>query len=493
MKRILSLILTAIILMTTLAACASNDAGTSDDTQPGDTASVNEGGDGDVPEVQTEENLYADLPTGSYGDYTFRMLNVVSNYAYVLLTAEELTGETINDAVFNRNSLVGERLGVNFTEKIVGWGEIAGVITNSVLADEDAYDIMFDEVQASIKYPSEQLMMDLFTIEGLNLDKPWWDAGSIDTLSIGKSLFMVNGDIHLMYGESAWVLFFNKKLMADYGFDSPYATVSDGKWTLDAFNQMITQAAMDLDGDNKMTNDDRYGLGTHGDCALVMLTSAEEGLVYKNADNMPEWKDLPEKVFDISTRTHEVFFNTDCVYMSGTTPAGPQNLEIVPHFLAGKSLFLLEVLGHAKTLRDMEDDFGILPTPKLDEAQENYSTFIARSAQTLMIPITNRDLDRTAVILENLGAESYKSVRPAYYDVQLSGKTVRDPDSLKMLDIIFSNRRYEMAFIFGASSAGTAYINATRTGGDLASSLAASAKSIRKSMEKVLAPMMAEG
>jgi len=488
MKKAISAILAAIILLTTLAACSDSTAPPSD-TQAGETLTSNDN-PADTPEnEQNDDHLYADLPTGSYGNYNFRMLNVVSNYAYVLLTAEELTGETINDAIFNRNSLVGERLGVSFTEKIVGWGEIAGVITNSVLADEDAYDIMFDEVQASIKYPSERLMMDLFAIDSLNLDKPWWDAGSIDTLSIGNSLFMVNGDIHLMYGESAWVLFFNKKLIGDYGFDSPYTTVADGKWTLDAFNEMIIQASLDLDGDNKMTTDDQFGLGTHADCALVMLTSAEEGLVYKNANNIPEWQDVPERVFDISAKTHSVFFNPDAVYMQGTTPAGSQNVEIVPHFIAGKTLFLCEVLGHAKTLRDMEDDFGILPTPKLDESQENYSTFIARSAQTLMIPITNRDLDRTAVILENLGAESYKSVRPAYYDVQLSGKTVRDPDSLKMLDIIFSNRRYEMAFIFGASAAGTVYINSTRSGGDLASSLAASGKSIRKSMEKVLTPM----
>lgn len=490
-KKYISGFLAALLVVPMLALGCSDS---SDKTDVGTTMADSDTAASADSDTETSEDLsiYENLPTGSFDNYNFRMLNVVSNYAYVLLTAEEMTGETINDAVYNRNLTVGEKLGVTFSEEIVGWGEIAGRITSVVLADEDAYDIMFDEVQASIKYPSEKLMIDLYTVDGLDLSKPWWDAGSIDTLSIGKSLYMVNGDIHLMYGESAWVLFFNKKLMNDYGFDSPYQTVIDGKWTLDAFNTMISGAARDLDGDSKMTNDDQYGLGTHGDAALVMLTSSGESLVYKNADNIPEWKELPEKVFNISQKTHETFFNLEYVYMSGSTAAGTQNLEIVPHFVAGKSLFLCEVLGHAKTLREMDDDFGILPTPKLDENQEDYSTFIARSAQTLMIPITNRNLNRTAVILENLGAESYKSVRPAYYDVQLSGKTVRDPDSLEMLDIIFSNRRYEMAYIFGASAAGNAYITSTRNGSDLASAMAGNSKSIKKSMEKILKPLIEE-
>lgn len=491
-KRIMSLF-TAMCLMASLlaaASCGSSDTPVQQDT----TTSMDTTVGSPVEQAETDDlSLYEDVPTGSYDGYHFRMLNVESNYAYVLLTAEEMTGETINDAVYNRNIAVGERLNVAFSEEIVGWGDvIANRITNTVLANEDAYDIMFDEVQSSIKYPSEKLMVDLRTVEGLNLEKPWWDAGSIETLSIGDSLYMVNGDIHLMYGESAWVLFFNKKLMSDYGIDTPYQTVLDGTWTLDAFNAMVTQAARDLDGDNVMTTDDQYGLATHGDSALVMLISSGEGLVYKNAANIPEWTDLPERVYDISARTYQTFFNTEYVYQSGMNTAGAENLEIVPHFSAGKDLFLCEVLGHAKTLRDMDDDFGILPTPKLNEDQADYATFIARSAQTLMIPITNSDLNRTAVILENLGAESYKSVRPAYYDVQLSGKTVRDPDSLEMLDIIFRNRRYEMAYIFGASAAGSAYINATRTGSDLASSIASSAKAIKKSMEKTISPLIGE-
>ena len=470
-KKLLALLLAALLTAPAFLSCS--DSGTNEESPAETTASTPSAEEETVAE-ETEPSIYDDVPTGSYDGHNFHMLNVVSNYAYVLLTAEELIGETINDAVFNRNALVGDNLNVTFSEEIVGWGDVAGVITNMVAADDPTYDIVF------------------YSVEGLDFSKPWWDAGSVETLSVGDSLYMVNGDLHLMYGESAWVLFFNQNMLSEYNLESPYTVIKEGRWTFDKMHEMVSQVALDLNGDGVLNSDDQFGLATHSDFSLVLLTSAGEGLLYKNENNIPEWADLPEKVFDISQKTHNQFFDLNIAFQAYLSPKGTETTDIVPHFMAGKSLFLCEVLGHAKTLRDMEDNFGILPTPKYDEAQEDYNTFIARSAQTLMIPVTNRELPRTAVILENLGAESFKSLRPAYYDVQLSGKTARDADSLEMLDIIFEGRRYEMAYIFGANNVGSAYISSTETGSELASAVTKVSKAVKKVMEKTLAGLIGE-
>ena len=488
-KKLFALLLA--ILMTAPSVISCSDNGTNEEAADEIASSAPTASEETVPE-ETEPTIYDDVPTGSYDGHNFHMLNVSSNYAYVLLTAEELIGETINDAVFNRNAVVGDKLNVTFSEEIVGWGDVAGVINNMVAADDPTYDIVFDEVQASIKYPSNGQVIDLYSLEELDLTKPWWDAGSVETLSVGDSLYMVNGDLHLMYGESAWVLFFNQNMLAQYNLESPYTIIKEGRWTFDKMYEMVTGVTLDLNGDGTLNSDDQFGLATHSDFSLVLLTSAGEGLLYKNEDNIPEWADLPEKVHDISQKTHNQFFDLNYVFQAYLSAKGTDTTDIVPHFMAGKSLFLCEVLGHAKTLRDMEDNFGILPTPKYDESQENYNTFIARSAQTLMVPVTNRELSRTAVILENLGAESFKSLRPAYYDVQLSGKTARDADSLEMLDIIFEGRRYEMAYIFGANNVGSSYISATETGGELASAVTKISKAVKKTMEKTLAGLVKE-
>ena len=227
-----------------------------------------------------------------------------------------------------------------------------------------------------------------------------------------------------------------------------------------------------------MTTDDQFGLATHGDVSLALLIGGGQSLLTKNADNTPQWSSLSEAVYNISAKTHEIFFDTNVVFMDGMTPQGKNtaavvNSNIIDHFSAGKSLFLCEVLGHAKILRGMDNDFGILPVPKYAE-DADYTTFVARSAQVLMIPVTAGPdaLHRTAVILDNLCAESFRTVRQAYYDVQLNGKTIRDEESRDMLEIIFANRRYEMAYLFGLNDLGAAYLKATQNGSDLSSAVA---------------------
>lgn len=115
MKKQISILLLCAMLLAGCAAERQTDGG-------GDTGPA-ENGTGTESASYTEASVYDDLVTEDFGGYTFHMLNGVSNYAYVLLTAEELTGETINDAVYNRNSLVADRLNVNLEEYIADWGE----------------------------------------------------------------------------------------------------------------------------------------------------------------------------------------------------------------------------------------------------------------------------------------------------------------------------------------------------------------------------------
>ena len=101
----------------------------------------------------------------------------------------------------------------------------------------------------------------------------------------------------------------------------------------------------------------------------------------------------------------------------------------------------------------MNVDFGILPYPKLDENQSEYSTHIGNSSPILTLPITNNDFERTSLILEAMAITSYNIVRPAYYDVALKVKMSRDEDSADMLDIILDSSTYDLSyFTFNAIS-----------------------------------------
>lgn len=72
-------------------------------------------------------------------------------------------------------------------------------------------------------------------------------------------------------------------------------------------------------------------------------------------------------------------------------------------FLKGGIVFCGAMLGPINSLREMEDDFGVIPMAKKDEAQERYGNYVSNGWTTAYaIPMTNKDPDRTGIILEVL-------------------------------------------------------------------------------------------
>jgi hypothetical protein len=100
-------------------------------------------------------------------------------------------------------------------------------------------------------------------------------------------------------------------------------------------------------------------------------------------------------------------------------------------------------------LRDMEDDFGILPIPKWDSSQSRYyATLNNWHSYTFMLPATVGDVEKNSVVLDAMAYHGRQLIRPAYYDVCLQRKYTRDEDSSDMLDIIFSSTFYDIGTVY---------------------------------------------
>ena len=100
----------------------------------------------------------------------------------------------------------------------------------------------------------------------------------------------------------------------------------------------------------------------------------------------------------------------------------------------------------------MEDTFGLLPFPKLDENQENYRTEVNSSSCLLTLPATLDNPSRAGIILDALTYESYANVLPAYYDITLSQKGLRNEESIEMLNIVRDTRDIDFALMFGLTT-----------------------------------------
>jgi len=116
-------------------------------------------------------------------------------------------------------------------------------------------------------------------------------------------------------------------------------------------------------------------------------------------------------------------------------------------FTEGRVLFVFRTLINLNFYRDMETDYGILPTPKLNEEQDRYYCGEHAYGLSLIgIPVTAGNLERTGTILEVMSSKSQELVTPAFYEQTLKGKFFRDEDSGAMLDIIFNSRVYDFGY-----------------------------------------------
>ena len=91
--------------------------------------------------------------------------------------------------------------------------------------------------------------------------------------------------------------------------------------------------------------------------------------------------------------------------------------EYVTTFTDGRAIFIQAYMGDIATyMRDMNDDYLILPMPKYDAEQEHYRSMMNAWGTCFMGIMSNTDVDDIGFIAEALAYESYNSVRPEVYE-----------------------------------------------------------------------------
>ncbi len=431
--RLLSLFF-ALLLTTT--ACGGTTAET---TGTADTAAT------DTTPVETEKpDPLANLEIKDYNGYDFRMLIRNAEEWLDDMIAEELTGEVVNDAVFKRNTETAERYNINISHTPSSHHNYETDAKPLILAGEDAYDLVASHPRVAHLYANEGLVMDWNTIKYVSLDKPWWDQDAVQSFQMPGGLFCMIGDISYQCVGMSNAMLFNKDYFDENGVEYPYQMVRDGKWTLDVFMNMAETYARDVDGDGTFTDNDIYGYATfYWIGPIQAFYSSGARVIDKNSDNYAfsvyneRSITMFEKYFSLLNSSYAILDATaDNSFECASTEL----------FREGRSLFTDVNISLVLSLREMEDEFGILPWPKLEETDAEYWSNVDAGTNLFTIPLTNSDLDRTGHILETMAILGREYVIPAYYEVALKTRDSRDMESAEMLDIIVQNRVFDLGY-----------------------------------------------
>jgi len=497
MKKIFAMLLALLTVSSVLVGCSSGDTGTSS-TDTNDVQQSQE-----TTAETTEAGPKLELEVKDWEGRQFRVLGRVNDtntqFTNFEIDAAEQTGEIIVDAVYKRNADIKERYNVD----IVGIYDKAPntAIQKYVNSGENAVDLCFNILNEIKALSTGGYFVEMSELPHVDYSKPWWSKPVNDAVSIDGKFYYTTSSFNLMDKNRMYILVFNKEMAEEYSLGNLYDAVRDGSFTIDNATTMVKKVASDVDGDGVMTDADRYGWVMDSyNGFYIELQAMDNWLISKDKDDMPVLAMNNEKMIASIDKALELCLNKEtsltCEWFNGKVDYSYWGVSSRV-FKAGRALFATSFINYPGGLKtysaDCDFDYGILPFPKADEAQEHYVSVPDPAwAALFSIPMTNTDLDYTGYMLELLSYTSYETVMPAYYETSAKGKYTYDKDSEEMLDLIFATPHYDLGMIYNWGNMKSILTKIAQNGENTFVSLYASAEpAILSEMDKMVEQILA--
>lgn len=456
--RIATLILSLVLFVTSLVSCGgaketeSEEPKTDSEQLESETFDENEN-----PRLAVKDSIPADLSYENAADnlVTFFVRDDKEIWKYEM-DVNEITNDTLWDAIYERNAKVEERLGVGITT--IAQPGAYGIhetwlqtLRNAVSAKSGDFDGANIYMSQGSPLALEGMYYNLLDFPNIDLKKPWWNQSIIDELTIFDTLFYLAGDLALSEISLGYALFYNKDMFHElYNAQNInlYQMVRDGEWTIDKLYEFCADAWSD---------ENSSGLIDDGD-----IMGYTVGYPYPPYDVLIEAMDIhiTTKVNGLPTlslyneRTVQVFEKLKNFHLNNPGVLYTNNKHNISTFANNMILFHFGSLETGNTLRDVEFEYGVLPIPKYDTNQENYRTGCNNTASLIVVlsSLPTEKAEMVGATLELMAAGSYKTVTPAYYDIVLKSKLSSAPEDAEMYDLILNSFSYSFGFVHSTVS-----------------------------------------
>ncbi len=454
MKTISRVIISLLILCMLLSAASCARGGDEKETTSAPADS------GETTAVETAEAVLTDangylldsLPEDlDLGDATFNIL-YWSDAEHAEFTVDAISGDPVNDAIINRNLAVESRLSckLNYIGERGDTSNINNFVSkvqNVISSGDKSYQIIGTYSRTAASLAVKGMLQDLSQLEYLDFEAPWWPHSLISEATVNGKLYFASGDISTNMLHMMYTVFFNKDILAAHSLENPYDLVTEGKWTLTKMMEMSSGVYEDLNGNGVKEDTDKFGFMTsrlHIDpfyftCGLRTTERSSEGSLIVSDDL---FGDVHQDAVNIISSC--VFNSNDGFYTTASSGVPAQTA-----FASNRALFICDRARSAFFVEGMDEvNFGVVPTPKYNEAQENYVTTLGFPYSLYCLPVDNDTPASSAAILECLASESYRQITPALFETTMKIKYAGDETTSKMYDIIRSTVSFDLGRIY---------------------------------------------
>ena len=448
MKRMLAL-LCAILMLTSAIACGKTAEPAATTTAVGDSAVSEATTTAATEPAETEPpKAFDSVPEQNLGG-EFHIRYAQADNCFEDFHAETMNGDVKNDAIYERNLMVEEKLGVDIQISWTEYPEVNNECKIQVQSGTADFDL-FGGHRTSLALSHQGFQYDLAKIPTLNLSGEWWDQSYVNAVTVNDSVYTIIGDAAVSTLLFVSSMTFNKDLMDEANIAYPYDLVREGKWTLDALQTMTADYGSDLNGDGRYVREnDRFSLiGWGTESSYSLFYSADFSFVNRDTSGNPVLAFDTDKLVNILEKNLDVWIRDNVYLHTGTADAKEHELTYSV-FAENRALFSDIVLSKIGTFYSaMENDFGIVPPPKYDEEQKNYRAYLGYTIPVLFISAGTPDPERTGTIMEALCTASYDHVTPQMYEIVTKLQNARDEDSSEMIEIIIRNKCIDTAHFY---------------------------------------------
>lgn len=468
MKRFICLLLAltaALSAALAFASCAKNE-NEQTQTTTGSVAAVTTPEEEATTAVAVDTDWSYDLPVLNFDGETIRFLVEGQSFAADEFAAEDINGQLVNDAVYNRNVAIESELGVNFEFKVASSTDVYAVgntIRTSVKGGSYYYDIVTMPGYTHTSYALEGDFCNLLRIDNLDLDKHYWTQGFNLIMSNGSRQYVASGAYSLSMIRNMYVTLYNKTALESRNLPDLYTIAVNKEWTAAKQMEIINGLYDDLNGDSRRDDGDFYGFvsGTNTSVDPYWVGFNLPILQVDKSTGVFSIDVNTDKMANILTVIRELIINNPDTWNKGSSGGdvdgaySTKALEMFSEDKCAMTTAMIYGIESVLTSSGFTGNYGIVPIPMYDADQEKYYTHV-QDQLSVMAVVSNAPEENRAMlgaVMQDIAYRSYVSVFPAYYDSALSYRYLQNAESKEMLDLIYNSIRIEGCFIYSSSFA----------------------------------------
>ena len=391
----------------------------------------------DELEDTTVQFIYVE---GEEGIYTAKSLWADEN------TAGEL--DAVDQQTINRNNHIYEDLGITieaFTDPTLG---ISGLYTFAKTyfdVQDPSVDVYcgFQYFDLSVALTGNILNLNTIVNDNnetlIDIEQPYWATDYINSITYNNYLFWVTGDLSLRYTGGLYCTYVNLDLYdtyvkSNYDGKSIYDIVNEKMWTMQTMLDMADLVDFDLDNDGKASANDRLGIVCRTGDILDGFPFACK--INFSTKSTTAGKDTIAIALNTDQRATKLAGYISTMFSSMYSYES-DFANMMSIFAQGNALFTFEKLYRSSIDLYAMERFAIVPTPLLDESQDDYGSGTHDGLTIFGISKYSNCPIASAATLELMAYYGYLLVTPTYIESVLKGsETVHDPESIVMIDKI---------------------------------------------------------